>query len=146
MPDAEVLKVAVEILSSLPIGPFTIKLNHRKLLDATLDLAGVPASKFRAVCSSIDKLDKEPWEAVREELVVERALAPAVADRIGELVRRAGEPAALLAALQAEGVFPAHPLAAAALADLALLFKYLGALGALGSITLDLSLARGLDY
>jgi len=47
MPDAEVLAVASEILSSLPIGPFTIKLNHRGLLDAVLDIAGVPASKFR---------------------------------------------------------------------------------------------------
>ena len=65
MPDAEVLTVAVEILSSLPIGAFTIKLNHRGLLDGALALAGVPATKFRGVCSSIDKLDKESWEDVR---------------------------------------------------------------------------------
>lgn len=30
-----------------------------------LDLAGVPPQKFRPICSAIDKLDKEPWEAVR---------------------------------------------------------------------------------
>ena len=69
MPDAEVLTVAREILSSLPIGPFTIKLNHRGLLDGALDLCGVPAGKFRAVCSASDKLDKESWEDVRRELV-----------------------------------------------------------------------------
>lgn len=30
VPDAEVITVASEILSSLPIGPFMIKLNHRR--------------------------------------------------------------------------------------------------------------------
>lgn len=30
VPDAEVLSVACEILSSLPIGKFQIKLNHRR--------------------------------------------------------------------------------------------------------------------
>lgn len=42
-----------------------VKLNHRRLLDAMLDIAGVPPQKFRPICSAIDKLDKEPWEAVR---------------------------------------------------------------------------------
>ena len=54
-----------EILTELELGEFTIKLNHRKLLDAVLDVAGVPAPQFRAVCSAIDKLDKEPWAEVR---------------------------------------------------------------------------------
>jgi hypothetical protein len=26
-----------------------------------LCVAGVPAAKFRTICSAIDKLDKEPW-------------------------------------------------------------------------------------
>jgi hypothetical protein len=53
VPDAEVLKVLVEILSGLQLGPFTIKLNHRKLLDAMLAIAGVPAQKFRAICRCV---------------------------------------------------------------------------------------------
>ena len=64
MADAEVLTVASEILANVHIGEFTIKLNHRGLLDAMLDIAGVPASKFRPICSAIDKLDKEPWYVV----------------------------------------------------------------------------------
>jgi histidyl-tRNA synthetase len=39
-----------------------------------------------------------------------------------------------------------HPDSKAALEELRLLFEYLGAMGALGSISFDLSLARGLDY
>ncbi len=146
LPDAEVLKVCTEILSALPIGAFTVKLNHRKLLDASLALAGIPPAKFRTVCSSIDKLDKEPWAAVREELVGEKGVLPAAADAVGVLVQRAGAPLELLGALEGEGVFAGQAGGRAALADLALLFKYLQAMGALQYITLDLSLARGLDY
>jgi histidyl-tRNA synthetase len=146
MPDAEVLSVVVDILASLPIGDFTVKLNHRRLLDAVLDLAGVPPSKFRAICSAIDKLDKEPWAAVRDEMVADKGLAPAAADRVGELVQRRGEPRALLAELRADAAMAGHASAAAALHDLGTLFDYLDALGALRRVTLDLSLARGLDY
>ena len=54
-----------EILSELALGDFTIKLNHRQLLDAIMAIAGVPESKFRTICSAIDKLDKEAWSEVR---------------------------------------------------------------------------------
>jgi histidyl-tRNA synthetase len=50
VPDAEVLSVLVEILRNLQLGAFTVKLNHRKLLDAMLAIAGVPAQKFRPIC------------------------------------------------------------------------------------------------
>ena len=41
------VQVVSEILTDLGIGKFTLKLNHRRLLDAMLDLAGVPPQKFR---------------------------------------------------------------------------------------------------
>ena len=51
--------------TGLALGAYEVKLNHRRLLDAMLAIAGVPPQKFRPICSAIDKLDKEPWEAVR---------------------------------------------------------------------------------
>ena len=72
------MQVASEALTQLQLGNFEIKLNHRQLLDAMMALAGVPASKTRAICSAIDKLDKEPWAAVRAEMVEQKGLAPAV--------------------------------------------------------------------
>ena len=69
LPDAEVLAVCSEILSSLDIGNFKVKLNHRKFLDAMIELSGCEKRKFKSICSSIDKLDKEPWEKVRIELI-----------------------------------------------------------------------------
>ena len=43
-------QVLSEILSELQVGEFVIKLNHRRLLDAMMDMCGVPASKFRPIC------------------------------------------------------------------------------------------------
>lgn len=58
LPDAECVKVVSEILSALDIGEFVIKLNHRQLLDGIFEACGVPAQKFRTICSAVDKLDK----------------------------------------------------------------------------------------
>lgn len=40
----------------------------------------------------VDKLDKEPWEAVKREMTEEKGLSPEVADRIGSFVQHRGEP------------------------------------------------------
>ncbi|CAI5493852.1 unnamed protein product [Closterium sp. Naga37s-1] len=148
VPDAEVVKVLTELLDELAIGDYEIKLNHRGLLDGMLAICGVPGSKFRAICSAVDKLDKEPWEAVRTEMIEEKGLLPEVADRIGDFVKHKGEPHHLLATLQApDSPFAGHADSQAALAELALLFDYLAAMGgAVRRVVFDLSLARGLDY
>lgn len=147
VPDAEVLKVLVEILDDLDLGDYEIKINHRKLLDAMLDIAGVPSQKFRPICSAIDKLDKEPWEAVKHEMVVEKGLAEEVADCIGEFVVLRGEPKALLAKLsEASHPLSQHAMSSEALREMAILFDFLDVMGALKPFSFDLSLARGLDY
>jgi len=69
MPDAEVLSVVCEILQALNIGAFSVKVNNRKFLDAMVELAGCEKRKFKTICSSIDKLDKEPWDKVKKELI-----------------------------------------------------------------------------
>jgi len=69
VPDAECVGVAAEILGSVEIGDFRIKVNHRKLLDSILEVAGVGTDKFRTICSAVDKLDKETWETVKGEMI-----------------------------------------------------------------------------
>ncbi len=68
MADAEVIAVAAEVLSDLKIGAFTIKLNHRGILDSVsqggvcsgvtilqhfmlqvMAISGVPPNKFRSI-------------------------------------------------------------------------------------------------
>ena len=58
VPDAELLCLLCEALSALDIGPFTVKLNNRKILDGIFEFAGVPNEKTRSISSAVDKLDK----------------------------------------------------------------------------------------
>lgn len=58
IPDAECVRIVCEILETLDFKSFVIKLNHRSLLDGMFESCGVPEDKFRAICSSVDKLDK----------------------------------------------------------------------------------------
>lgn len=58
IPDAECIKVIAEILDSLNVGDYVIKLNHRQVLDGIFAACGVSNEKFRSICSAVDKLDK----------------------------------------------------------------------------------------
>lgn len=148
VPDSDVLKVLTEVLDELDIGEYKVKLNHRKLLDGLMDICGVPAEKFRTICSAVDKLDKEPWEKVRDEMVNQKGLDAAVADKLGSYVTRPAleSPIEMLKSLREEPEFAGHAMAQEAFVDLEKLFAYLQAQGCLNRISFDLSLARGLDY
>ncbi len=146
VPDAEVLSVVCEILDSLPIGNFEVKLNHRKLLDAILDICGCPPDLFRPICSAIDKLDKLPWDAVRHEMVVEKGLSDACADKLGRYATYSGPAWELWHKLNNENTLSKHKKAAEAMQELKLLFEYMEAMDTLKYISFDLSLARGLAY
>ena len=58
IPDAECVKIVQEILTSLDIGKFVIKVNHRQVLDGIFEVCGVSNDMFRTICSSVDKLDR----------------------------------------------------------------------------------------
>lgn len=90
LPDAEILRITTEILDSLDLGKYTIKINHRKILDGLFEVCGVPAEKIRQISSAVDKLDKMPWEDVRKEMTEEKGLEPEIADKIGQYVNKKG--------------------------------------------------------
>ncbi|KAJ9091862.1 hypothetical protein QFC21_007060 [Naganishia friedmannii] len=146
VPDSEILCILVEALTALDIGDFTVKLNHRKVLDGIFELAGVPADKIRSISSAVDKLDKSPWEEVRREMTVDKGLDGEIADRIGEYVKLKGPGKELLATLQADAKLMAVPSANEGLKEMSILFDYLEIFGVLGFMSFDMSLARGLDY
>uniref|UniRef100_A0A2K5EIF8 Histidine--tRNA ligase, cytoplasmic n=1 Tax=Aotus nancymaae TaxID=37293 RepID=A0A2K5EIF8_AOTNA len=145
IPDAECLKIMCEILSSLQIGDFLVKVNDRRILDGMFAICGVPDSKFRTICSSVDKLDKMSWEEVKNEMVGEKGLAPEVADRIGDYVQQHGG-VSLVEQLLQDPKLSQNKQALEGLRDLKLLFEYLALFGIDDKISFDLSLARGLDY
>ncbi|XP_011795050.1 PREDICTED: probable histidine--tRNA ligase, mitochondrial isoform X4 [Colobus angolensis palliatus] len=145
IPDAECLKIMCEILSGLQLGDFLIKVNDRRIVDGMFAACGVPESKFRAICSSIDKLDKMAWKDVRHEMVAKKGLAPEVADRIGDYVQCHGG-VSLVEQMFQDPRLSQNKQALEGLGDLKLLFEYLTLFGIAEKISFDLSLARGLDY
>lgn len=66
--DAEVLKVFIELMNNFKLN-FCLRVNDRRLLEAAIThRAGTSPDMFNNICASLDKLDKEPWAAVSEEL------------------------------------------------------------------------------
>ncbi|KAJ5729837.1 Histidine-tRNA ligase/ATP phosphoribosyltransferase regulatory subunit [Penicillium malachiteum] len=146
VPDAEVLRIVSEVFEELGWnGRYTIKINHRKILDGVFAVCGVPEDKIRPISSAVDKLDKMPWADVRKEMVDEKGLDGAVADRIEQYVMHKGG-RELLNKLLADETLTANASAKAGLDDMALMMDYLEAFNALDKISFDMSLARGLDY
>jgi histidyl-tRNA synthetase len=146
LPDAEIVKIATEVFEGLGWkGRYTIKLNHRKVLDGIFEVCGVPSEKIRTISSAVDKLDKLPWADVRKEMTEEKGLDGEIADKIGEYVVLKGQ-TDLLTKLLADEKLMANESMKAGLADMSLLFSYLESFDALKNVSFDLSLARGLDY
>uniref|UniRef100_M4A926 histidine--tRNA ligase n=1 Tax=Xiphophorus maculatus TaxID=8083 RepID=M4A926_XIPMA len=145
IPDAECLKIVHEILSELELGDFRIKVNDRRILDGMFAVCGVPDDKFRTICSTVDKLDKLPWQEVRKEMVDEKGLSEEAADQIGEYVSLHGG-MDLAERLLQDPRMSQSKQACAGLSDIKLLFSYLQLFQVTDKVVFDLSLARGLDY
>lgn len=145
IPDVECVRVVSEALQVLDLGPYLIKLNHRSLLDGIFAACGVPQSKFRSICSAVDKLDKSPWEEVKKEMTDEKGLDDHIADKIGKYVSRSGG-VELIAELRKDKELMKQSAAVQGLDSMELLLKYCNIYKILDKIKFDLSLARGLDY
>jgi len=146
VPDAECVKIVSEILGGVGIGKFCVKVNHRQILDGIFEVCGVAPDMFRTICSSVDKLDKSPWDEVRKEMVDEKGLDGAIADKIGEYVRLGGGGLELVERLLTSSDLGKNKSAAAGLEDMKLFLKYSDLFGCSEVVSFDLSLARGLDY
>ncbi|EJT73894.1 histidyl-tRNA synthetase [Gaeumannomyces tritici R3-111a-1] len=144
IPDAEILRIIVEVFTALEFDNFTIKVNHRKVLDGLFQVAGVPQEKIRSISSAVDKLDKMPWSEVKKEML-EKGLSDEVADNIGEYVKHKGG-RDIITLLQQDKKLSENEVGKKGVEDMSLLFTYLEAFGVTDRVSFDLSLARGLDY
>ena len=68
--EAELLCLVTALLSNLGLTAqdVEIRLSSRRIIEAALNAAQVPGERFSEVCVLVDKLDKLPAGAVREEL------------------------------------------------------------------------------
>ena len=77
--EAEMMAAVSEVLQTLGFRDFTVQLNHRQLLTAMLEAAGVPDERHTDALIAIDKLDKIGREGVERELIARGIGAEAAA-------------------------------------------------------------------
>jgi len=134
--EAEMITAVSEVLHAAGFTDFTVQLNHRQLLTAMLEGAGVTAGLHPTALIAIDKLDKIGRDGVAKELL-ERGVEIAA----GENVLRAFEDSAAY-----ENLAKRSDLGAAASANIAAIMHLCEATPAKGHVTFTPRLARGLSY
>ncbi len=139
--ETEILGAVSEILTSLGFTDFVIRLNHRAVLTALLDAAGVPQPSHGDALVALDKLDKIGVDGVTKEFAARgipvEAGARALSFFAADISVPAGDSLARL-----RGVLGEHE----ALANLAAIVDLVASTPASGRIRIDPSLARGLSY
>lgn len=53
-------------------------------------LSGIKSDDFKIVCSSIDKLDKQPWAEIESELVKEKKIEEQAVKKLKNFIRLRG--------------------------------------------------------
>jgi histidyl-tRNA synthetase len=134
--EAEMLAAVSDVLSELGFSDFTIQLNHRELLTALLNAAGIPAELHGDALVAIDKLDKIGADGVRKELI-----ARGIAETSAVTSLRAFEDVDAFGALVSQDA-----VGRAARENLAAIEKLAAETSARGHITFTPRLARGLSY
>lgn len=70
MYDMEILNLFDDTLNQLIGNTFTIKINHKQLINEMLSKAGIHSNQFETVSSTLDKLDKLSIDLISNELIV----------------------------------------------------------------------------
>lgn len=148
--DAEIPAVISTVFEELGIGPFTIRLNNRKLMHGLLDGWGVPAEQHGVFLREIDKLDKRGPEAVAATLAGQGAgLSPEKIVTTLHGLRRSESHADALEILDGlrESPAGANPALESGVEELRVVLNTIRHLGVPEDrYCLDLAIARGLDY
>lgn len=142
--DAEAVLVAHDLLAALGFERFRVRVNNRLLLNGLLQQLGM-AERAVPVLRALDKLGKADHDAVRAEMVEKAGVGAADADRVLALAETSGDNAEVLARLERD--FGDNATAAEGVARLREILDLVAAAGVPeGRVTIDVSIARGLDY
>lgn len=141
--DAETLLVINDLLTALNVGDFSIRLNHRGVLNGFLQKHGL-AERSVDVLRALDKLPKAGPDAVRAELT-EGGVGSEAIDALLQFAKCQGDPADVLP--MAAKAVAGNELGEASLERLKQVCSVAAGCGLpAGRLQLDLSIARGLDY
>ena len=141
--EAEIILMIKEVFKGLGIRDYTIKINHRGILNGIAEVIGA-AGNETAMFVAIDKLDKIGEEKVKDELR-EKNFQEDGLKRLFEILNVKGSNTNKLAFLLSK--FETSQAGQKGLRDLRLVFDFLEEYGADESnVELDVALARGLSY
>jgi histidyl-tRNA synthetase len=138
--EAELPLVIADAFSKLPIGPFRIQVNNRKIPEGFY--LGIGLTDVQRMLRIVDKLDKIGPDAVRDLMVAAGATSQQ-ADAALALAQISAPDESFVEQVNALGV--QHETLAQGLAELAAVIR-VGAEHASGLMVADLKVARGLDY
>ena len=141
--DAEILGATYTTLAALKLPAFTIRLNNRKILTGCCQ-AFECLDRSTEVLRVIDKIDKIGSDKVKAELALLN-IAPAAVDKLIALLSLRGLYETIHKKIVSISI--QNDLLNTGLAELEAVTKYVKQLGIPDTaITIDLSIARGLDY
>src|SRR4051794_31496909 len=141
--DVEVVRVMVEALDALPLPNLSFQVNNRKLIQGFYRGLGIP--DVTAAIRAIDKLDKQPADAVARLLVEDAGATPEQAERCLDLASIRVADTSFVDRVHALGV--EDELLETGLAELAAVVD--GCASAVNdhvTVEANLRIARGLDY
>ncbi|MFN7916819.1 MAG: histidine--tRNA ligase [Vicinamibacterales bacterium] len=145
--EAELIGAVSEVLSRLGFDNFTVRLNHRKVLSALMECAGVPAALHGDALVAIDKLDKIGTAGVEKELAergVDLSATRACLEFFSGATAVDPQPHSMLARIRA--FVQSHHAGPTAMDELEATVSLADGGPAHGRIRIDPSLARGLSY
>lgn len=138
--DVEAIGATAIAIEAVGIKDYTILLSSRLLLDAILDLFEVGKEKHKAVIRLLDKLDKLGTESVSRELG-KAGIDNRKRDNLLNFIKKKMENAEKLDKLVTNA-----PSAQPEIKRLKSILELLGSYNMSGKVSIDFSLARGLDY
>eukprot|EP00123_Amoebidium_parasiticum_P016737 comp23567_c0_seq3/m.39861 comp23567_c0_seq3/g.39861 ORF comp23567_c0_seq3/g.39861 comp23567_c0_seq3/m.39861 type:complete len:796 (-) comp23567_c0_seq3:356-2743(-) len=94
--DAEVIKVASEVVLELPDGigqKYTIRLNHCGLVDAFFTLLSIPSEHRPAICHLLSRADvsRPDWSVLRKRLVRQYQLSASTIEKLAHFCMIRGD-------------------------------------------------------
>ncbi len=141
--DAEIPAVICDVLTSLNIGKFTVRLNNRKILGGFFASIGL-SDKITDVLRIIDKLEKIGADGVTKELISIGADSATIEKILG-FVSICGDTDSVIASLKALGID--EETFVTGVNELETVVGYMRAFGVNeANFKIDLTIARGLDY
>lgn len=139
--DSEILTMVNEILTSLKIPNFKIKINNRKILTGITGYIGLPESETQNVCRSIDKLDKISLEEVKAEML-RNGIPQESVEKLEPILSNSE-----ITIENLEKTLAGNETAEKGLSEIKEVFESLDNFGVpKTNYTFDVTLARGLDY